>query len=114
MLEYFLPRIEHFIHFEIMKYLDTSVRTWLKLTGDIITDVTKAERIFYWCPDFTHQCPEHRSLILNRQMSWKLRRNARDIVDQWIVFSFHLDICQECPDIDHRYLLFSVYVKYEI
>ena len=27
MLQYFLPRIEHFFHFEIMKYLDTSVRT---------------------------------------------------------------------------------------
>ena len=27
MLEYFLPRIEHFIHFEIMGYLDTPVRT---------------------------------------------------------------------------------------
>ena len=27
MMEYFLPRIEHFIYFEIMKYLDTSVRT---------------------------------------------------------------------------------------
>ena len=38
-LEYFLPRIEHFIHFEIMKYLDTSVRTRPKLTGDIITSI---------------------------------------------------------------------------
>ena len=27
MLEYFLPRIEYFINFEIIKYLDTSVRT---------------------------------------------------------------------------------------
>ena len=30
---------------------------------------------------------------------------------QWIVFSFHLDICQQCPDIDHRYLLFSVLIE---
>ena len=52
-LKYFLPRIEHFIHFEIMKYLDTSVRTWPKLTGDIITNVSKAESIFYLCPDIT-------------------------------------------------------------
>ena len=83
MMEYFLPRIEHFIYFEIMKYLDTSVRTWPKWTGDITTDVNEAERIFYRA----------------------LRRNARDIVDQWIVFSFHLDICQ---DISHRYSLFSI------
>ena len=115
MLEYLLPRIEHFIHFEIIKYLDTSVRTWSKLTGEIITDVSKTKRIFYRCPDITYQCPEHRSSILKRQMSWTLRRNARDIdnqwpgiVDQWIVCSFHLDICQQCPYIDHRYLLFSV------
>ena len=47
LLEYFSPRIEQFIRFEIMKYLDTSVRTWPKLTGDIISDVSKAERIFY-------------------------------------------------------------------
>ena len=108
MLEYFIPRIEHFIHFKIMKYLDTSVRTWPKLTGDIITNVSKAERIFYRCLDITHQYFEHRSSILKRQMSWKLRRKARDILAQWIVFSFHLDICQQWPDIDHRYLLFSV------
>ena len=90
MLEYFLPRIEYFINFEIIKYLDTSVRTWRRLTGDIITDVSKAERIFYRCPDITHQWLEHRSWILKRQMSRTLRRNTRDIVDQLIVFSFHL------------------------
>ena len=45
------------------------LRTWPKLTGDIITDVSNAERIFYRGPDISHQCPEHRSL-------------ARDIVDQ--------------------------------
>ena len=64
-----------------------------------------------------HHSPmsEHRSSILKREMSWTLHRNARDIdnqcldiVDQWTVFSFHLDICQQYPDIDHRYLLFSV------
>ena len=38
-LEYFLLRIEHFIHFEIIKNLVTSMRTWPKLTGDIITDI---------------------------------------------------------------------------
>ena len=50
-------------------------------------------------------------------MSWPLRHNAQDmdnqcpgIVDQWIVFNFHLDICQQCPDIDHRYLLFSAWL----
>ena len=48
--------------------------------------------------------------ILKRQMSWTLRRNTRDIVDERIVFSFHLDICQQCPDIDRRYLLFFVYI----
>ena len=37
---------------------------------------------------------------------FELRRNARDIVDQWIVFSFHLDICQQCPD---RHLLFTLW-----
>ena len=71
----------------------TSVRTWPKLTDDIITDVSEAERIFYRCPDITHQCPEHHSLILKRQMSWTLRRNARDqcpdIIDQYILFSFN-------------------------
>ena len=84
----------------------------LPYPGDIIT----YERIFYRCPDSTHQCPEHRSSILKRQMSCTLRWNARDIdnqfpdiVDQWIVFSFHLDICQQWPGIDHWYLLFSVY-----
>ena len=116
MLQYLLLRIEHFIRLEIMKYLDTSVRAWPKLTSDIITDVIKAESIFHRCPDITHQCPKHRLSILKRQMSWTLRRNARDIdiqcpdiVDQWIVFSFRLDICQQCPNINHRYLLFSMY-----
>ena len=71
MLEYFLSRIEHFIHFEIMKYLGTSVRTWPKLIVDIITDVNKADRIFTDArksltnvPSMVHQfsnakCPEH-------------------------------------------------------
>ena len=39
MLEYFLPRIEHCIHFEMIKNLDTSIRAWPKLTGDIITNI---------------------------------------------------------------------------
>ena len=100
MLEYFLSRIEKFIDFEMMKYLDTSVRTWPKITGDIITDASKAERIFYRCPDITHYCPEYRSSILKRQMSWKLYRNAcdidhrcLDIIDRWIVLIFYLVIC---------------------
>ena len=89
--------------------LDTSVRTSSKLTDDIITDVSKAERIFYRYPDITHQCPKHRSSTLKRQMSWTLRCNAQDIdnqctdiVDQWTVFSFYLGICQQCPDIDSQ------------
>ena len=39
MLEYILTRIEPVIHFEIIKNLDTSMRTSPKLTGDIITDI---------------------------------------------------------------------------
>ena len=106
------------IGYIIDKFLQYSVqcglmRAWPKLNGDIITDVSKAERIFYRCPDFTRQCTERRSSIRKRQMSWTLSRNARDIdnqcldiVDQWIIFSFHWEICQQCPEIDHRYLLF--------
>ena len=57
----------------------------------------------------------HLWTMLRRQMSWTLRRNARDIdnrcpdiVDRRIVFIFHLGICQQCPDNGHQCLLFSV------
>ena len=66
---------------------------------DIITPsapFTDARTSLTNVPSIVHQCEN------------AIDNQGPDILDNWIVCSSHLDIFQQCPVIDHRYLLFSV------